>query len=334
MMEEKNGTFNYTQWPWIERFEEFPSLYKGNKPWPKVSIIIPSYNQGSFIEETILSVVRQNYPNMELIIIDGGSKDNTVEVIKKYAKHITYWVSEKDNGQSHAINKGWEKATGDWIAWMNSDDCYLEKAFYYLFQEINIEPYDFIYGNYLSGDSLSWHREIKVIDSDKISFAKILRFFYGVDYIIPSQSVFIKKELAKKVGLLNESLHYCMDVEWYARIFLMKPNVFKYSRTICFFRFNENTKTGSLSKKDSVENKMGQEAEKIALNYFKHLNLWERIKFKRLFDFYLMYSKEPHKYENSSLVYLLKILIKHPLKTISDRRLLGLFKRKLIAVKK
>ena len=79
-------------------------------PFPKISIITPSYNQGKFIEETILSILGQGYPNLEYIIIDGGSTDNTVEIIKKYEQHIAYWVSERDHGQSHAINKGFEKA--------------------------------------------------------------------------------------------------------------------------------------------------------------------------------------------------------------------------------
>ena len=90
--------------------------------FPKITIITPSYNQGQFIEETILSVINQGYPNLEYIIMDGGSTDNTVEVIKKYSDHINYWVSEKDKGQSNAINKGLHRATGDIINWLNSDD--------------------------------------------------------------------------------------------------------------------------------------------------------------------------------------------------------------------
>ncbi|MEI9912662.1 MAG: glycosyltransferase family 2 protein [Bacteroidota bacterium] len=89
---------------------------------PGITIITPSFNQGRFIEETILSVIEQGYPNLEYIIMDGGSKDETVEVIKKYNSRISYWVSEKDNGQSDAINKGLHKATGDIINWINSDD--------------------------------------------------------------------------------------------------------------------------------------------------------------------------------------------------------------------
>lgn len=88
----------------------------------KISIVTPSYNQGQFLEETIDSILSQSYPNLDYIIIDGGSTDNSVEIIKKYEKHLAYWVSEKDRGQSHAINKGFRKATGEIGNWINSDD--------------------------------------------------------------------------------------------------------------------------------------------------------------------------------------------------------------------
>ena len=92
---------------------------------PKISIITPTYNQGEFIEETIQSVIQQGYPNLEYIIIDGGSTDQTVNIIKQYESYITYWISEPDRGQAHAINKGLMVATGDVLDYINSDDYYL-----------------------------------------------------------------------------------------------------------------------------------------------------------------------------------------------------------------
>ena len=110
-----------TGWPWTEETE--PDIYKQITSYPRVSIITPTFNQGQFIEETIRSILLQNYPNLEYIIIDGGSTDGTIEIIKKYAPWVAYWVSEKDRGQSHAINKGLEKCTGEICNWINSDDC-------------------------------------------------------------------------------------------------------------------------------------------------------------------------------------------------------------------
>lgn len=104
-----------------------PSIYNNRNDWPKISIVTPSYNQSEFLEETILSILNQNYPNLEYIIIDGGSTDGSLEIIKKHEKYLKYWISEKDNGQADAINKGLRYCTGDIFNWINSDD-YLERG--------------------------------------------------------------------------------------------------------------------------------------------------------------------------------------------------------------
>lgn len=114
---------------------------------PKLSIVTPSYNQGKYIEQTILSVVGQNYLDLEYIIIDGGSSDNTVDILKKYKDNITYWVSEPDKGQANAINKGFSKATGDIFAWINSDDYYLPGIFSKIIPLLDRNKPQFVSGN-------------------------------------------------------------------------------------------------------------------------------------------------------------------------------------------
>ena len=107
---------------------------------PRISIVTPSFNQGKYIEQTIQSVLNQNYPNLEYIIIDGGSTDNTVEIIKKYETQISYWISEPDKGQTDAINKGFAKCTGDIFNWINSDDYYESGTFHKLAQQFTSDP--------------------------------------------------------------------------------------------------------------------------------------------------------------------------------------------------
>ena len=106
----------------------------------KISIVVPSFNQGNYLEETFRSIIGQGYPCVEIIVMDGGSTDNSVDVIKKYEKYITYWQSQKDNGQSDAINSGFRKATGDYVTWLNSDDVLLPGALLNIAKTIEKHP--------------------------------------------------------------------------------------------------------------------------------------------------------------------------------------------------
>ena len=114
-----------TGWPWTVASPAVPETAPGGAPWPRITIVTPSFNQGQFLEETIRSVLLQGYPNLEYIIIDGGSNDNSIEIINRYKNWISYWISEKDRGQAHAINKGIDRSTGEVLAWLNSDDVYM-----------------------------------------------------------------------------------------------------------------------------------------------------------------------------------------------------------------
>ena len=183
-----------------------------NEATPKISVITPSFNQGKFIEQTILSVLSQGYSNLEYIIMDGGSTDNTVEIIKKYEGRITYWQSKKDNGQAAAINEGFSRSTGDILCWLNSDDTYkpaiLEKMAN-LFSDISSA--EIMFGNCLHFHSNS----NKTRGSDVVK--RHSRFELSLcDYIIQPSSFFTKPAW-QSTGPLNESLNFTFDWEWFIR---------------------------------------------------------------------------------------------------------------------
>ena len=119
-----------TGWPWTEESLRLPEHRREGDSWPRISVITPSFNQAQFIEETIRSILLQGYPNLEYFIMDGGSTDGSVEIIKKYSPWLSYWISEKDNGQSDAINRGLKMASGDFATWINSDDLLAKNALF------------------------------------------------------------------------------------------------------------------------------------------------------------------------------------------------------------
>jgi glycosyltransferase involved in cell wall biosynthesis len=181
---------------------------------PRITIITPSFNQGQFIEETINSIISQEYPNLEYFIVDGGSKDSTLDIIKKYEDKIDWWVSEPDRGQSHAINKGLARATGDIINWINSDDLLFPGALQRVaacFQQHNGTVH------LMSGDSarLSADGKILKVSGPPWRGAMSLR-----NLIIPigQQSSFFTRSALALVGSLNEDLHAVMDMDLYYRI--------------------------------------------------------------------------------------------------------------------
>lgn len=210
---------------------------------PKISIITPSFNQGQYIEQTILSVINQNYPNLEYIIIDGGSTDETVDIIKKYDKNITYWVSEKDNGQSEAINKGLKIATGDIINWLNSDDYFEPNALFKLSKAYIENPDKKVFCFRLS----------HLLEDKKKLFSKVNNTSNELqcilDPIINQQSTFYNKEVINYLKSVNTQLGYTMDYEWWIR-FILKfgtDKIFVSNDEISVYRLHHDSKTVSMS---------------------------------------------------------------------------------------
>ncbi|MCE5208784.1 MAG: glycosyltransferase [Chloroflexi bacterium] len=184
---------------------------------PKVSIVTPSYNQAQFLEQTIQSVLSQTYPNIEYIVVDGASKDNSVEIIRKYEHRIAWWVSEPDKGQSEAVNKGWMHATGEIIGWLNSDDLLLPDTVTRMVNAFEETPeMGFIYGDVLSIDQ---HGDI----------FNVMRFQqWGIEdlagfEIISQPGVFMCREILEQAGYLNNTLHYLMDIHLWLKMIQLAP---------------------------------------------------------------------------------------------------------------
>jgi glycosyltransferase involved in cell wall biosynthesis len=218
----------------------------------KISLITPSFNQAQYLEQTINSVLSQDYPNLEYIIIDGGSTDGSVDIIKKHEKHLAYWVSEKDNGQSHAINKGIKKATGEIINWLNSDD-FLEPG-----TLANLS-------SYFENPSINVVvARGKVVNNE----GQFIRYSRGTDIYnqvektvgmarIDQPETFFRKSVFDKITPLHEDLHYTMDLAMWIKYLLLygQQNVQQVEDVVVNFRLHSDSKTmnygdGFLTERD------------------------------------------------------------------------------------
>jgi len=209
-----------TGWPWTEESPQLPDKMPDGSAWPRISIVTPSLNQGKFIEETIRSVLLQGYPDLEYIIIDGGSTDNSLEFIKKYEKWLSSWISEEDKGQSHAINKGFAKATGEIFAYINSDDLYEPGAFKLVAPLFRQKKDVLVAGECVIFDEQGvrdiympfWPQNLNLLLT-KCPFAQPASFWHS--------------GVILKTGGMDESLKFCFDMEFFLRcaIFGISPNL-------------------------------------------------------------------------------------------------------------
>jgi hypothetical protein len=232
-----------TGWPWTEGSESLPQKVRDGRDWPCITVVTPSFNQAAFLEATLRSILLQGYPNLEYFVLDGGSKDESVKIIKKYERWLTYWVSERDGGQSAAINRGLRMGTGSHATWINSDDMLCRNAFnthvtrYDLAQDV-IDLGDCVNVD-AAGNFLFTHRgQIETID-------QLLRLqsVWQPDGYISQQEVLFPLPLALSVGALNEDNHYSMDYELWGRLLLAGAKVRYTGIPFGVFRRHEAQKT-------------------------------------------------------------------------------------------
>jgi hypothetical protein len=226
-------------WPWTE---ESATVRAGAAPPPSISVVVPSYQQGAFLEETLRSVLLQGYPALELLVMDGGSTDETVAVIKKYEPWIAGWVSEKDGGQSAAINKGWRRARGDLVTWLNSDDLLLPGWAEAASAAFVADPaLDLVYC------------DVNIVDQD----SRFQSLYEGTPAVpepilvqwrtpFAQQGFLVRRAVVEAGGYVDESLHFAMDTELWLRLILAGRKFQHIPRPLGAVRVHPATKTSHL----------------------------------------------------------------------------------------
>lgn len=239
-----------TGWPWTEESRQAPERMPDGAEWPLITVVTPTYNQGRFIEETIRSILLQGYPNLEYIIFDGGSTDETLEIIRKYEPWISFWVSERDKGQSDAINKGFNRAHGDIIAWLNSDDTYLPDGMQNIALAFARDPeMGMIYGGCNIVDE---EGRLNTLYPSRDFDLKILINAWN---FIPQPATFFRRDVYKAVGEVDMNLHYSMDRDLWIRIG-KQFKVGYITPLVATIRYYDECKTKAISRAGRKERLM------------------------------------------------------------------------------
>lgn len=207
---------------------------------PKISVVIPSFNQVDFIERTLLSVLNQNYPSLEIIVVDGGSSDGTVELLERYRKHVAYIHSGTDNGQSDALNHGFSKVTGDILCWLNSDDLQLPGSLQAVAEAFRAFPdASVVFGDWWSIDSQDRVTEVHY------AFDFSLRHFIYEGFTLNSQAMFWRRDVHRRFGEFDVKLHRTMDYDLIVRLGLNEgqQKFVRLEKALACFRRHPEQKT-------------------------------------------------------------------------------------------
>jgi Glycosyl transferase family 2 len=240
------------QWPWLSHATSHLAALPSGRPWPKISVVTVTYNQAAFLEQTIRSVLLQGYPNLEYIVIDGGSTDNTMTILKRYSQELSFWVSEKDKGQSEALNKGFQHATGEILTWLNSDDRHLPGTLTRVAMAFDQYKPDMVAGGCLLIDDgaphafYNHHTSLAVCKKMPLPLDELLdldghwkkgQFFYQPE-------VFWTRQLWDRSGsCVDEALYYSMDYELWLRMAQQNAQIVHILDPLVLFRMHDQQKT-------------------------------------------------------------------------------------------
>ena len=228
----------------------------------RISVITPSYNQVAYLEKTIQSIISQKYEDLEYILIDGGSDDGSLEIIEKYKEHFAFWISEKDEGQSHAINKGFGKATGDIITWINSDDQLVLNALHRIATEFEKDKNKEIFVIHGKTILFGENRQDKEFGASSIDFLE--RSLAGLPF--PQPSSFFRKELIDKYGNLKRKFHFGMDYEFFVPVFLNEKSIYVDE---IFSKYLYHTNSKSLTQQNGFAKDYAKVFSKILRSFDK-----------------------------------------------------------------
>jgi glycosyltransferase involved in cell wall biosynthesis len=224
-------------WPWSVGPGPVVASPTDPPAWPRISVVVPSYNQGHFIEETIRSILLQGYPDVELIVMDGASTDDTVALLRRYEPWLAHWESEKDRGQTHAINKGLERSTGEIFAYLNSDDVYAPGAFYAAARAFAANPdADVVHGGCVYMTETG--EETFTVRGREIDFPSYLRIWERLakrDFITQPE-VFVRRAALVEVGPFREELRSVMDFEMWLRLLVRGKRFLSIDTPLARFR--------------------------------------------------------------------------------------------------
>jgi glycosyltransferase involved in cell wall biosynthesis len=228
-------------WPWSDEYSFSSGINKTDRYFPRITVVTPSYNQGLYLEETIRSVILQGYPNLEYIVMDGGSTDNSVSIIQKYDQFIDYWTSQPDRGQAFALNRGFAKSSGELLGWINSDDILLPGAFFELASAFN-----HYFNHVLVGDVVLFSENGDYKQRMKqrgVTFKNLVQV-WNLELRWSQPGTYFSREIWEQSGPFHETFRYVFDRDFLCRVLQHYP-VHYIEKPIARFRLHDSSKTVS-----------------------------------------------------------------------------------------